>query len=119
MLPTRGYATKGPISILEPFNFERREPGPHDVLIEILYCGICHSDIHQARDEWGGSIFPMVPGHEIVGRVAQIGKEVTRFKKGDLVGVGCFVDSCRQCSSCKDGEEQFCEKGMVGTYNAV
>src|SRR6266705_608453 len=101
MLPTRGYATKDPISVLETFNFERREPGSHDVLIEILYCGICHSDIHQARDEWGGSIFPMVPGHEIVGRVARVGSPVKRFKVGELAGVGCFVDSCRVCASCK------------------
>src|SRR5437899_1328346 len=101
MLPTRGYATKGPTSILEPFSFERREPGPHDVLIEILYCGICHSDIHQARDEWGGSIFPMVPGHEIVGRVARVGSQVKRFKVGELAGVGTIVDSCRVCESCR------------------
>src|SRR3979409_789336 len=105
MLSTRGYASKGPTSTLEPFNFERREPGPHDVLIEILYCGICHSDIHQTRDEWGGSIFPMVPGHEIVGCVASVGSAVTKFKAGDLAGVGCMVDSCRVCENCKDGEE--------------
>src|SRR5258707_15576917 len=117
MLPTRGYATKGPTSILEPFNFERRELGPHDVLIDILYCGVCHSDIHQARDEWGGAIFPMVPGHEIVGRISKIGKDVTRFRVGDLAGVGCFVDSCRECQSCKEGLEQYCEKGMIATYN--
>src|SRR5437870_288409 len=117
MLPTRGYATKGPTSILEPFSFERRDPGPHDVLIEILYCGICHSDIHQARDEWGGSIFPMVPGHEIVGRIARVGDKVGRWKIGDTVGVGCFVDSCRECEACKAGEEQYCEQGMTPTYN--
>src|SRR2546425_519479 len=119
MLPTRGYATKGPTSILEPFNFERREPGPHDVLIEILYCGICHSDIHQARDEWGGSIFPMVPGHEIVGRVTRVGSQVKRFKVGELAGVGCFVDSCRVCASCKAGLEQYCEVHLVLTYNGT
>ncbi|MGH2396251.1 MAG: NAD(P)-dependent alcohol dehydrogenase [bacterium] len=118
MLPTRGYATKGPTSILEPFNFERREPGPHDVLIEILYCGICHSDIHQARDEWGGAIFPMVPGHEIVGRVTRVGAQVKRFKVGELAGVGCFVDSCRVCDSCKEGLEQYCERGPNFTYNS-
>src|SRR6266436_7613673 len=117
MLPTRGYATKGPSSRLEPFNFERRDPGPHDVLIEILYCGICHSDIHQARDEWGGSIFPMVPGHEIVGRVTAVGNKVTKYKVGDKVGVGCFVDSCRKCAQCKNGLEQYCAVGMVLTYN--
>jgi len=119
MLPTRGYATKGPTSVLEPFNFERREPGPHDVLIEILYCGICHSDIHQARDEWGGSIFPMVPGHEIVGRVTRVGSQVKRFKVGELAGVGCFVDSCRVCASCKEGLEQYCEVHLVLTYNGT
>ncbi len=119
MLPTSGYATKGPASKLEPFTFERREPGPHDVLIEILYCGICHSDIHQARDEWGGSIFPMVPGHEIVGRVTRVGSQATRFTVGELAGVGCFVDSCRVCESCKDGLEQYCENHLVLTYNGT
>jgi uncharacterized zinc-type alcohol dehydrogenase-like protein len=119
MLPTRGYATHSPTSTLEPFNFERRDPGPHDVLIEIIYCGVCHSDIHQARDEWGGSMYPMVPGHEIVGRVARIGSEVTKFKEGDLAGVGCFVDSCRVCENCKDGLEQYCEGHLVVTYNGT
>src|SRR5438094_1384848 len=119
MLPTRGYATKGPISILEPFNFARPEPGPPEVLIEILYCGICHSDIHQARDEWGGSIYPMVPGHEIVGRVTRVGFQVKRFKVGELAGVGCFVDSCRLCASCKEGLEQYCEVHLVLTYNGT
>ena len=119
MLPTRGYATKGPTSVLEPFTFERRDPGPDDVLIEILYCGICHSDIHQARDEWGGSIFPMVPGHEIVGRVTRVGSKVKRFKVGELAGVGCFVDSCRVCDSCKQGLEQYCERHIVWTYNGT
>ncbi len=119
MLQTRGYATKGPTSVLEPFTFERRDPGPHDVLIEILYCGICHSDIHQARDEWGGAIFPMVPGHEIVGRVARVGSGVKRFTVGDLAGVGCFVDSCRACASCKAGLEQYCEGHIVWTYNGT
>jgi len=119
MLPTRGYVAKGPASKLEPFTFERREPGPHDVLIDILYCGICHSDIHQARDEWGGAIFPMVPGHEIVGRVARVGSRVKRFKIGALAGVGCFVDSCRRCASCKQGLEQHCEEHLVLTYNGT
>jgi uncharacterized zinc-type alcohol dehydrogenase-like protein len=119
MLQTRGYATKGPTSILEPFDFERREPGPQDVLIEILYCGICHSDIHQARNEWGGAIFPMVPGHEIVGRVIRVGSQVKRFKVGDLAGVGCFVDSCRVCGSCKAGLEQYCEGHVAWTYNGT
>ena len=119
MLPTRGSAARGPTSPLEPFDFERREPGPRDVLIEILYCGICHSDIHQARDEWGGAIFPMVPGHEIVGRVTRVGSEVKRFKVGDLAGVGCFVDSCRTCESCRAGFEQYCEGHIAWTYNGT
>src|SRR5271154_5970961 len=110
MLPTRGYAAKDTKSMLGPFSFERREVGPHDVLIEIKFCGVCHSDLHQARDEWGGSTFPMVPGHEIAGIVTQVGEKVRKYKAGDRVGVGCFVDSCRECSSCKEGLEQYCEK---------
>jgi uncharacterized zinc-type alcohol dehydrogenase-like protein len=104
---------------LAPMTIERREPGPHDVVIEILYCGVCHSDIHQVRDEWGGGIFPMVPGHEIVGRVTKLGNKVTKFKEGDLAGVGCLVDSCRTCPRCEEGLEQFCEKGWSGTYNST
>jgi uncharacterized zinc-type alcohol dehydrogenase-like protein len=119
MLPTRGYAAKGPTSLLEPFDFERRDPGPRDVLIEILYCGICHSDIHQARDEWGGAIFPMVPGHEIVGKVTRVGPEVKRFRVGELAGVGCFVNSCRTCESCRAGLEQYCEGHITWTYNGT
>ena len=119
MLATRGYATQGPKSELAPFHFERREPGPDDILIEILYCGICHTDIHQARNEWGMSMYPMVPGHEIVGRAARVGSNVRNFKVGDTVGVGCFVDSCRDCPDCDGGEEQFCEKGRVMTYNGL
>ncbi len=117
MIATKAYAAPDPKSPLGPFAPERRNPGPKDVQIEILYCGVCHSDIHQVRDEWGGSIFPMVPGHEIVGRVTHVGNDVTKFKVGDLAGVGCFVDSCRTCENCKSGIEQYCEEGMVGTYN--
>lgn len=116
---TQGYAAMNASLALEPFRFDRRVVGSHDVLINIQYCGICHSDIHQARDEWGGSIFPMVPGHEIVGIVKQFGAEVTKWKEGDNVGVGCFVDSCRTCASCKEGVEQYCQDGMVFTYNAL
>jgi uncharacterized zinc-type alcohol dehydrogenase-like protein len=119
MLKTRGYATRGATASLEPFSFERREPGAHDVLIEILYCGVCHSDIHQARNEWNNSIYPMVPGHEIVGCVARVGAEVTRFREGDLAGVGCFVDSCRACENCREGEEQHCQRHLVSTYNGT
>jgi uncharacterized zinc-type alcohol dehydrogenase-like protein len=118
MLPTPAFAAANATSPLAPFSIDRREPGPHEVLIDIAYCGVCHSDVHQARDEWGGSIFPMVPGHEIVGHVAQVGSAVTRWKVGNAVGVGCFVDSCRACESCKAGEEQFCREGMTGTYNS-
>lgn len=119
MLRTQGYATKSPESKLEPFEFQRRDVGTNDILIEILYCGICHSDIHQARDEWGGSIYPMVPGHEIVGRVKHVGSEVTKFKEGDIAGVGCFVDSCRVCENCKEGLEQYCDGQLVMTYNGL
>ncbi|MHB1286791.1 MAG: NAD(P)-dependent alcohol dehydrogenase [Leptospirales bacterium] len=119
MLITKGYATKGPKSPLEPFTFERRDPGDTDVLIDIHYCGICHSDIHQARNEWGGSTYPMVPGHEIVGRITRVGKAVTKFKVGDLAGVGCFVDSCGVCDSCREGVEQYCDVSPVWTYNAL
>ena len=111
------YATTSAQSPIAPFVIHRREPGPEDVRIDTLYCGICHSDIHQARSEWGPSIYPMVPGHEIVGRVLDVGPKVSRFKPGDLVGVGCFVDSCRTCPSCLSGEEQYCDQGMSGTYN--
>jgi alcohol dehydrogenase (NADP+) len=117
MLPTKGYAAKSETSDIEPFSFERREPGEHDVLIKILFCGVCHSDIHQARGEWGNSNFPMVPGHEIVGEVVKVGAKVKKFKTGDLAGVGCFVDSCRDCGFCHAGDEQFCEKQASFTYN--
>jgi uncharacterized zinc-type alcohol dehydrogenase-like protein len=117
MIPTAAFAALSAQSPLEPHTIERRDPGPHDVLIDILYCGICHSDIHQVRDEWGGSIYPMVPGHEIVGTAVKIGLHVTKWKVGDTVGVGYFVDSCKTCDACRDGEEQYCEKGMVTTFN--
>ena len=119
MISVRGYAADRAGAPLTPYRFERREPGDKDVLIDIQYCGICHSDIHAARGEWGEALFPMVPGHEIVGRVARAGSRATRFKPGDLVGVGCFVDSCRTCPECKEGREQFChtDGGTVFTYN--
>lgn len=113
------YGVQNATAPVAPMTIERRSPQPNDVLIDILYCGICHSDIHSARAEWGdGGLYPMVPGHEIIGRVAQTGSAVTRFKTGDLVGVGCFVDSCRQCASCHEGLEQYCENGMTLTYNS-
>ncbi len=119
MIKAKGFAAQTAKSPLDEFHFERRSPKPDDVLIEILYCGVCHSDIHQARDEWGGSIFPMVPGHEIVGRVLEVGEAVTKFKVGDLAAVGCLVDSCRTCESCQEGLEQYCEVHSAGTYNSV
>ncbi|RKH30258.1 NAD(P)-dependent alcohol dehydrogenase [Corallococcus sicarius] len=117
MPTTQAYAAPSAKAALGPFSLERRAPRAQDVLIDILYCGVCHSDIHQARDEWGGAVFPMVPGHEIVGKVSQVGSAVTAFKVGDSVGVGCFVNSCRECPACVAGEEQYCEQGMVSTYN--
>jgi alcohol dehydrogenase (NADP+) len=118
MIASKGYAVEHAKDTLHPFSFERREPGPNDVQFEILYCGVCHSDIHQARNEWGNSIYPMIPGHEIVGRVTNVGHLVKKFKKGDLAGVGCLVDSCQQCENCARGLEQYCRNGAVGTYNA-
>jgi alcohol dehydrogenase (NADP+) len=112
------YAARSSKSPLEPFEVERRPHGPHEVSIEIRYCGVCHSDIHQARDEWGGSIYPMVPGHEIVGSVVETGERVGRWKRGDVVGVGCFVDSCRRCEACEAGDEQYCRNGASFTYNS-
>ncbi|NHO32156.1 NAD(P)-dependent alcohol dehydrogenase [Acetobacter fallax] len=117
MFSCSGYAATAADASLKPFFFERRDTGPEDVRIDILYCGVCHSDLHQARNEWRNTVYPCVPGHEIVGRVAGVGSSVTRFGKGDLVGVGCLVDSCRDCASCKGGLEQYCEVGFVGTYN--
>ena len=116
MLPTKGYAAMNANTALRPFSFDRREVGQHDILIKITHCGICHSDIHQVRDEWGGSLFPLVPGHEIIGTVSQVGTAVKRFRVGDRVGVGCFVDSCRICAACREGSEQYCDSGMVLTY---
>lgn len=118
MIQSKGYAAQNPKSSLTPFTFERRDPGPKDVVVEIAYCGICHSDIHQVRDEWGGSMYPMVPGHEIVGKVTAVGVEVSKFKVGDLAGVGVTVETCMQCENCRAGAEPYCLKGMVGTYNA-
>jgi uncharacterized zinc-type alcohol dehydrogenase-like protein len=113
----KGYAANAAKAPLAPFSFERRETREHDVAIDIQYCGICHSDIHQARDEWGGSIFPMVPGHEIAGVVTAVGGKVTKYEVGDKVGVGCFVNSCRHCVACQKGLEQYCKEGLVFTYN--
>lgn len=118
MIQSKGYAAQSPTSPLTPFSFERREPGPKDVVVEIAYSGICHSDIHQVRDEWGGSMYPMVPGHEIVGKVTAIGSDVKKFKVGDLAAVGVTVETCMQCDNCLAGAEPYCQKGMVGTYNA-
>jgi uncharacterized zinc-type alcohol dehydrogenase-like protein len=119
MIPASGYAAFDPTSPLRPINFDRRDPGPRDVQIDILFCGVCHSDLHAAKSEWGGVVYPLVPGHEIVGRVSATGGQVARFKEGDLVGVGCMVDSCRSCASCRDGLEQYCEVGFTGTYMGV
>jgi uncharacterized zinc-type alcohol dehydrogenase-like protein len=117
-IQANGYATQSPTSELIPFKFERRDPRPSDVAIDILYCGVCHSDIHSARNEWGGTRYPFVPGHEIVGRVAAVGNKVSKFKTGDLVGVGCLVDSCRHCAACNDGLEQYCDGGFTATYGS-
>ncbi len=119
MIETKAYAAYTPTTPLAPFDFERREVGPHDVQVEILYCGVCHSDLHQSRDEWGGSIYPMVPGHEIVGKVVKAGEHVKKFKAGDLAGVGVMVDSCRVCDHCRQSLEQYCVEGMTGTYNTM
>ncbi|HAQ88901.1 MAG TPA: hydroxyacid dehydrogenase [Pseudomonas sp.] len=112
-----GYAAQDPSTPLAPYSFTRRDVGPNDVKIDILYCGVCHSDLHTARNEWNNTLYPSVPGHEIVGRVTAVGEAVSRFKVGDMAGVGCLVDSCRTCSSCGEGLEQYCENGFTGTYN--
>ncbi|MES1219593.1 MAG: NAD(P)-dependent alcohol dehydrogenase [Bacteroidota bacterium] len=117
MISVKAYAAMNATSPLQPFEFERRDLRPHDVLVEILFSGVCHSDLHQVRDEWGGSMYPMVPGHEIVGRVIDIGLHVKKFKKGDTAGVGVMVDSCRICNPCNQYMEQYCVEGMTGTYN--
>uniref|UniRef100_A0AAU2B500 Cinnamyl alcohol dehydrogenase CAD1 n=1 Tax=Conocephalum conicum TaxID=41839 RepID=A0AAU2B500_CONCI len=114
----QGYAARDKSGHLAPFEFKRRAPGPKDVSLRISCCGVCHSDLHQIRGEWGGEIYPMVPGHEIVGIVEEVGSIVTRFKPGDRVGVGCMVDSCRKCDACKNKVEQYCLKGAVFTYNS-
>lgn len=116
MIKTKAYAAHSATSPLQPYSFERRDPKPDDVVIEIAYCGICHSDIHTARSEWGPVNYPCVPGHEIVGRVIAVGKKVRKFKVGDLAGVGCFVDSCGKCPNCKAHEEQFCMVHTAFTY---
>ncbi len=117
MIKALGYAAASKASPLDRWEFERRDPGPKDVRIEILWCGICHSDLHTARNEWHGTTYPCIPGHEIVGRVSAVGKDVTSFKVGDLAGVGCMVDSCRVCPACREGLEQYCHKGNTQTYN--
>lgn len=118
MTAIKAYAAYDAETPLKPYSFDRKELGVKQVQIEILYSGVCHSDIHTAKGDWGPAIYPLVPGHEIVGRITAVGSEVTKFKIGELAGVGCFVDSCRTCPSCKSGEEQFCEEGMTGTYNS-
>ncbi|MCW3111111.1 MAG: hydroxyacid dehydrogenase [Segetibacter sp.] len=119
MIATKGYAAQNATEPLGPFSFERRDLRPDDVQLEILYCGVCHSDLHTARNEWHGTVYPCVPGHEIVGRVTNVGDEVTKFKVGDLAGIGCLVDSCQQCNNCKQGLEQYCEQVSTQTYNGV
>ena len=120
MIPVKAYAAQSATSPVAPFQFDRRAVGPNDVQIDILYCGVCHSDIHQARNEWDGkSIYPMVPGHEIVGKVLKVGANVKNFKPGDLASVGVMIDSCRKCKNCNAGLEQYCEEDFTGTYNAM
>ena len=119
MTKSHGYAVADPKAKLAPFAFDRRDLGPTDVRLDIQFCGICHSDIHQARGEWGNSTYPMVPGHEIVGRVAAVGSAVRKFKVGDLAGVGCMVDSCRSCPNCREGLEQYCDNHIAFTYNST
>ena len=117
MTQVKGYAAHSATTPLAPFTFDRRDPRPNDVQLEILYCGVCHSDLHTARNEWQGTTYPVVPGHEIVGQVKKVGTQVNHFKEGDIVAVGCMVDSCQECGSCKENLEQYCEKGATFTYN--
>lgn len=119
MKQTIGYAAQSETSDLEPFKFNRRDLGATDIAFDILYCGVCHSDLHQVRDDWGFSQYPMVPGHEVVGKVTAVGDKVKKFSVGQLVGVGCLVDSCRNCHACQGGEEQFCQEGSIQTYNGL
>ncbi|SFC66876.1 NAD(P)-dependent alcohol dehydrogenase [Pragia fontium] len=114
-----GYAAQSAEAPLAPFEFTRRDPRPDDVVMEVLYCGVCHSDLHQARSDWSGSVYPMVPGHEVIGRVTAVGTDVTKFKPGDFAGIGCMVDSCRECQPCQHDLEQYCEQGSVLTYNGI
>lgn len=116
-MKVHGYAAQGETTPVAPFEFERRAPRPDDVVINILYCGVCHTDLHQTRNDWGNAFYPMVPGHEIIGRVSQVGSDVTRFTPGDTVGVGVLVDSCRECAACLAGLEVYCENGPTQTYN--
>lgn len=116
-MKTTGYAAQSAGAALAPFSFERRALRPNDIAMEILYCGICHTDLHQARNDWGWSVYPLVPGHEIVGRVSAVGSESTRYRVGDVVAVGCMVDSCQRCDQCRKGEEQLCREGNTQTYN--
>jgi uncharacterized zinc-type alcohol dehydrogenase-like protein len=119
MIPVKGYAAQSPETDLAPWNFERREVGPHDVQFDIQFCGVCHSDLHQIHNDWFPGIFPMVPGHEIVGRVVKVGDHVKKFKVGDLAGTGCLVDSCRTCENCQQDLEQYCLNGNSQTYNGL
>lgn len=119
MISAKGYAAHDSTSPLSIYEFERRNPDKHDVVIDILYCGICHSDLHSVKNEWGGANYPLVPGHEIIGKVREVGDSVTKFKDGDIVGIGCFIDSCGNCYNCKDYLEQYCDQGMTMTYNSL
>ena len=118
MQASKGYGVTSPEAALGPLEFTRRAVGPRDIQLEILYCGVCHSDIHQVRDEWGGTMYPIIPGHEIIGRVTAVGAEVSKFRLGEVAGVGCMVDSCRQCDHCRAGLEQYCEGTITWTYNS-